>query len=264
MMISKTAVLALVLSLGGASFAQAQDAEELAKDLSNPVADLISVPFQLNYDDNIGPDDGGSRWTLNIQPVIPFSLNDDWNLISRTILPVVSTDGLPPGSGTHTGLADTVQSFFFSPKDTVGGGWIVGAGPAFLVPTSTDDRFGVGEWGAGVTGVVLRQSGPWTYGGLANHIWDVSGDTDISSTFMQPFMSYTTPEAWTFTLNSESTYDWESEEWSVPLNGVVTKVVQFGDQPVSFGGGIRYWADPAPNGPEGWGARFIMTFLFPA
>lgn len=253
----------ICLTILSAGPGKAQDAENLAKQLSNPVSDLISVPFQLNYDDDIGLDDSGSRWTLNVQPVIPFSLNDNWNLVSRTIVPFVAIDGIPSGSGSHTGLGDTVQSFFFSPKSPTANGWIWGAGPVFLLPTSTDDRFGAGKWGAGLTGVALRQSGPWTYGALANHIEDINGDTEISSTFLQPFLSYTTPSAWTFTVNTESTYDWETEEWAVPVNALVSKLVTIGDRPVSVGAGIRYWAEATDGGPEGLGARLAVTFLFP-
>ncbi|UWQ93220.1 hypothetical protein K3727_00845 [Rhodobacteraceae bacterium M382] len=114
--------------------------------------------------------------------------------------------------------------------------------------------------------MVLKQSGPWTYGGLANHLWDVgkgSGSTDISTTFVQPFLSYTTPDAWTFTLNSETTYDWIRKDTALPVNFVVTKLVNIGDQPVSIGAGVRYWADSTTNGPDGWGARLVLTFLFP-
>lgn len=237
---------------------------DLAQQLSNPVADLISVPIQLNYDENIGLEDDGSRWTMNIQPVVPVSISENWNVILRTILPVISTDGIPSGSGSKEGLGDTVQSFFFSPKAPTASGWIWGAGPVFLLPTSTDDRFGAGEWGVGLTGVALRQQGQWTYGGLANHIVDVGGsDVDINSTFLQPFLAFTTANAWTYTVNSESTYDWEAEEWSVPLNFTLAKLVRFGKQPVSIGAGVRYWAESSTNGPEDWGARFIMTFLFP-
>lgn len=263
-MISRSLTMVFTLStLCGPAFGQAASDAELAQQLSNPVADLISVPFQLNYDDNIGSDDDGSRWTLNIQPVVPISLNDDWNIISRTILPVVSTDGIPTGSSSQEGLGDTVQSIFFSPKQPSAGGWIWGAGPVFVLPTSTDDRFGAGEWGVGVTGVALKQQGPWTFGGLANHIVDVGGDVDINSTFVQPFVAYTTPTAWSYTLNTESTYDWEAEQWSVPVNFVVSKLTSFRNQPVSLGAGLRYWADSADTGPEGWGARLLVTFLFP-
>lgn len=111
--------------------------------------------------------------------------------------------------------------------------------------------------------MALRQRGPWTYGGLVNHLWDISGDTDISSTFLQPFLAYTTPDAWTFTLQTESTYDWESEQWSVPISGVVSKVIIIGNQPISIAGGIRYWADGPDGGPQEWGGRLVVTYLFP-
>jgi hypothetical protein len=243
-----------------------QDQAALALKLTNPVAALISVPFQLNYDQDIGPAEDGEKWTLNVQPVVPITLNDEWNVISRTILPVVYQDDIAPGAGSQFGLSDTVQSLFFSPKAPTADGWIWGVGPVFLLPTGTDDLLTADQWGAGPTFVVLKQEHGWTYGALGNHIWSFAGDddrSDVNATFLQPFLSYTTPTAWTYALNTESTYDWEADELSMPVNALVTKVTKVGGQLVSVGGGLRYWVDSPDNGPEGLGVRLVVTLLFP-
>ena len=252
-----------VLNIAGPALAD--DAQELAKKLSNPIASLISVPIQYNFDDNIGPVDDGHKHLINIQPVIPVSLNSDWNLISRTIVPIVAQDEIFPGAGDQFGLSDTVQSFFFSPKQPTNG-IIWGVGPVALLPTGTDKLLTTDQWGAGPTAVALTQQNGWTVGILANHIWSFAGDenrAEVNSTFLQPFISYTTPDTWTFSLNTESTYDWTAEQWSVPVNFVVSKLLKIGDQPISLGAGVRYWADSPDSGPDGWGARAVMTFLFP-
>lgn len=159
-------------------------AEALAKQLANPIASLISVPLQSNWDRNIGPLEAGRRYTLNVQPVIPVRLSTDWSLINRVILPIIDQSDVFPGAGSQFGFGDTVASFFLSPKQPTAGGWIWGAGPVALLPTGTDDLLGTGRWGLGPTGVALRQAGSWTYGALANHVWSLGGSSaraDVNS-----------------------------------------------------------------------------------
>jgi len=251
-------------------------AAELAKKLANPVASLISVPVQNNWDFGIGPADA-MRYTANIQPVIPFSLSDDWNLITRTIVPVIYAESPVKGGSDKSGLGDVVQSFFFSPKAPVGG-WILAAGPVALWPTATDRALGFGKWGAGPTALALQQKNGWTYGLLANYLWSYAdagrytassaGDASdgsggqVNATFLQPFVSYTTKTFTTFGLNTESTYDWSHSQWTVPINVMVSQLLKLGKQPVQFALGVKYYAEKPSGGPD-WGLRFAITFLFP-
>jgi len=233
--------------------------------LANPVAALISVPLQYNYDQNIGPNDKGSKSVLNIQPVWPFSLGEEWNLITRTIIPLIDQQDIPVEGESKSGLGDVVQSFFFSPKAPMAG-WIVAVGPVGLYPTASDDVLGGEKLGAGPTVLALKQQGPWTVGFLGNHIWSVAGQddrADISLSFVQPFVSYITKTKTTLGLNTESTYDWESEQWAVPVNATVSQLLKVGGQIMQVGVGARYWAESTDNGPEDWGARATLTFLFP-
>ena len=248
--------------------AEGESAEELAKQLVNPVASLISVPFQFNYDHNIGPEDEGHRVTTNFQPVVPIAISDDWNVISRTIAPITWQNEIFPGAGSQFGLGDVAASFFFSPNARGPGGLIWGVGPELYLPTATDDLLGGGKWAAGPTAVALLQEGHWTVGILANHLWSFAGDEarpDIDQTYAQPFVAYTTKDAWTFSLNTETTYNWEVEQdhWSVPINAQVSKLTHIGGQAVSFGAAARYWTVSPDSGPEGFGLRFVVAFLFP-
>lgn len=250
----------------GEAVAQVGSAEELAKKLANPISSLISIPFQFNYNSGIGPKEKGSQAYLNIQPVVPIPLDANWNLISRTILPIVSQHNVFPGAGSQFGTGDTTQSFFFSPSQSPGG-FTWGVGPVFGIPTASEELLGSGKMSVGPTAVALWQGSGWTVGILANHLWSVAGSlnrSEVDSTFLQPFVAYTTKDAWTFTLNSESTYNWEADAWTVPINGIVSKVVTIGKQPVSLFAGVRYYVtSPKDVGPTGWGARAGFTILLP-
>lgn len=242
----------------------ADDAAELAKKLANPISSLISLPLQSNFDWGAGPSGDGFQYKLNVQPVIPITLSDDWNLISRTIVPYIYQEDVT-GTTNQSGLGDITQSLFFSPSKPTAGGWIWGAGPVFLLPTATDDFLGTEKWGAGPTAVVLKQANGWTYGALVNHIWSFGGEDarqNVSLTYLQPFVSYTTRKQTTFLVNAESTYDWENTQWTVPVNVAVSQLVKIGGAPVQFQLGGRYYAEKAQNGPE-WGLRFGVTLLWP-
>lgn len=225
----------------------ADEAAELARKLSNPVAALISVPIQANYDENIGANDQGSVWRTNIQPVIPMSIGDDWNLISRTILPIIQQHDIPARGSGESGVGDVLQSFFFSLKQPTVSGLIWGIGPALLLDTASDAALGSEKWGIGPTGVMLKQEGARTYGILANHIESFAGEDgrpDISATYVRPFISYITPSKTTLGLNIEATYDWEAEQSSVPVNFTANQLLKMGGQffrsAVAFVTGLRH------------------------
>jgi hypothetical protein len=259
----------MIAALAASTAARAESEEELAKATQNPIAALISVPLQYNYDQNIGPQRTGTKNYINVQPVIPISISEEWNMISRTIVPLVTQSDITARSGTQSGVGDVTQSLFFSPKKPTDSGLIWGVGPVFLLPTASNDLLGGEKWGAGPTAVFLKQDSGWTYGMLANHLWSVAGTSnraDISATFLQPFLSYTTKSYMTFGVNTESTYSWKTNNttpWLVPVNLTVTQLLKVGQQRFTIQAGARYWADSPDSGPHGWGARVALTFLFP-
>jgi hypothetical protein len=264
--IAACAAFAGAAGLAGAQQGNADaDAAELAKKLQNPVASLVSVPIQNNWDTGIGEADA-KRYTLNVQPVIPVEVNPKWNVIIRTIMPYIDAESPAAGaSQSMRGLGDIVQSFFFSPKAPTDAGWIWGVGPALLYPTASNDALGSEKWGIGPTAVVLKQEHGWTYGVLGNHIWSFAGNSDrrsVNATFAQPFISFTTKTFTSFGLNTESTYDWTGRTWTVPINVSVTQLLKLGGQPMSFSLGLRGYAH-GPDAVPDWGVRFVFTLLFP-
>jgi hypothetical protein len=265
--------LALLLYIPVAVRAQAspekapdQDAQALARKLSNPVADLVSIPFQFNWDNGVGPDEA-TRFILNIQPVVPFSLGDKWTLIGRFIVPVVGQPPLTAGGAAAFGTGDIIMSAFLSPK---GGGITWGIGPVLGLPTVADPVLGSGKWSAGPTAVVLSQRGRWTVGGLVNHLWSFADATDqprsnVNQTLIQPFLAYATPGGVTFGLSSEATANWEAEsgeEWTVPILVQVSKITRLGPFPFQIGVSGGPYLERPSGGPE-WKLRMVFTVILP-
>jgi hypothetical protein len=256
-------LLAVALAAPAATAVTAQSDVDLAKAVLNPFTTTLQVPVELDYNQKSGPAADGRVWSLAVQPIIPFKFDADWSIISRTVLTGASQRE-SPDAGWQSDLGDTVQSFFLSPRRETRGGTYWGAGPVFLLPTGSG-ALGAKKWGLGPTAGLFHDTGPWTLGILANHVWSVagSGPAKVSSTFLQPALSYTTADAWSYTLQTESTYDWVARQWSVPLEASLAKLVNIGGQQVNLEAGTRYWVANPSGAPRGWGLSFTATLLLP-
>jgi hypothetical protein len=270
-------IFCLLIALPLADAAQQEpSAEDLAKKTQNPVADLISVPLQSNW--NFG---AGSRnktiYILNIQPVIPISISQEWNLIRRVIMPVINQPALFAGSNGATGLGDINPTFFLSPAKP--GELIWGFGPTMTLPTATDRDLGSGKWSIGPAGVVLTVHGPWVYGALLNNQWSVGGwgENAVNAMLLQWFVNYNLPDGWYLTTSPLVTANWKADRgrdvWTVPVGGGFGKLFRMGQVmplegspmaklPINTQLGAYGNVAKPEFGPE-WQLRFQIQFLFP-
>jgi hypothetical protein len=239
------------------------DEGSLARASQNPVASLISLPLQNNF--LFQEHTGDLIYNLNVQPVVPFNLNEDWNLITRTIIPSFALDNAPAGFDS-AGLGDLNTSLFFSPAKS--GRLIWGAGPVLSFPTATEDLFGTGKWSAGPAVVALTMRGPWVFGALANNAWSYAGDSDrrsVNAFLVQPFVNYNLSQGWFLVSAPVMTADWNApsdQRWTVPLGAGVGRVFPIGRQPVNMSLQAFYNVEHPTGGPE-WSLRFNLQLLFP-
>jgi hypothetical protein len=281
-LIALSSLLFLLADLSTQAAAQQQtsqqgaDQEDLAKQTQNPVADLISVPLQNNF--NFGT--GSKNRTVyvgNIQPVIPIKLSDEWNLITRTILPIINQPSLFPGMGSATGLGDLNPTLFFSPAKP--GALIWGLGPTFTLPTATDSLIGSGKLSLGPAAVALTMQGNWVVGALMNNQWSVAGwgSGHVNQMLIQPFINYNLPRGWYFASAPIMTANWAAAKagdvWTVPLGGGVGKLFRLGDIIPLKGDAIaklpintqlQFFGNVAkPEFGSDWQLRFQVQLLFP-
>lgn len=243
------------------SGAAAQDQADLAKKTQNPVGDLISVPFQNNFNGGFGPDEE-LFFNLNIQPVYPLGLSENWNLINRAIIPILDF----PGPINDYGLGDIQYQGYLSPANP--GKFIWGVGGAINFPTATGESLGAEKWSAGPGVVGLVSTGPWVVGGVLNNIWSFAGDEDraeVNQMLLQPFINYNFSSGVYFTTGPIITANWEADSadrWTLPLGGGLGKILRFGSLPVNSQAAFYYNVEHPEVGPE-WQARVQLQLLFP-
>ncbi len=258
------ALLILMLVIARVGHGQEKSDEDLAKATQNPLASMISLPFQNNTNFGIGPDDDTQN-ILNIQPVWPFSLSEDWNFITRTIIPVISQPGVAPGESRTNGLGDVTFTGWVSPKNS--GKWIWGVGGALVLPTATDDALGNDKWSVGPSVVVLTMPGKWVIGSLISNVWSVggSGDQDVNFFTWQYFINYNMDNGWYLTSAPIITANWEADSnntWTVPFGGGVGKIFRIGKQPLNAQVSAYYNVEKPASGAD-WQLRLQLQMLFP-
>jgi hypothetical protein len=259
-------IVGLTISAGNAAEPTSESGtERLAKETQNPIANLISVPFQNNFNFGIGPNDA-TQWVLNVQPVIPISLNKDWNLITRTIMPIINQPSPASGIPSAFGLGDITPSVFLSPANS--GKLIWGVGPTMTFPTATASVLGNGKWDAGPALVLLTMPGHWVIGALANNQWSFAGwgTNNVNSLLIQPFINYNFPDGWYVSSSPIITANWAAasrNRWTVPIGGGVGKIVKFGKLPVNFQLQAFDNVVTPQRGGADWQLRFQVQFLFP-
>ena len=259
---------ALAAALAATGPAQAEmSAEELAKLAQNPVGNLISVPFQNNTNFNVGPL-SGTQNVLNIQPVIPISVNSEWNIITRTILPVIWQPALSPTTDSTSGVGDIVLTAFLSPAQPKGLIW--GAGPVLQIPTNSSAELGNKNWGLGPSFVMLEleHGSPWVYGVLANNIWSLSSNKQggsYNNGLIQPFVNYNFAGGFYLVSGPIVTVNWKAasgQQWTVPLGGGIGKIFHLGKLPVNTSLQAYYNVVNPDNGAD-WQLRAQVQFMFP-
>lgn len=242
--------------------APANEAAELAKKLANPIASLISVPFQNNTFYGIGPLKGTQN-IMNFQPVVPFKINESLNLITRYIIPIVTQYNITSEGASQSGLGDATVSAFLSPSKTPNGlTW--GAGPAFLVPIATSQYLGTSKFGIGPTAVILKQANGFTYGALVNQIWSIAGQSDrpdVSQLFMQPFFTYNWKSGAGIGAVGTITQNWETKIFASSVAIPLTGITKFGKQIVQLAVGPQIPISGPNRGDFGWRAQ--LTLIFP-
>jgi hypothetical protein len=235
---------------------------KIAKQLANPIASLISAPFQYNYSRGVGKNQAGSEQTLLFQPVVPFDLGGGDAFILRPII-TGAREANVNGFSAY-GVANVTIESFYAPN--TGSSWIWGVGPYAVSPSGNSGYFGSQQTGAGVTGVVLNRDGPWTYGLLAYQSWSVGGNPTFgtqNNLYGQPFLAYTNKDAWTFTLETQAQYNYDAHRTTNPMYLGISKLEVFDKLPVQFSAGPTYYLSNTPGGPSGWGGRAVITFVFP-
>jgi hypothetical protein len=242
-------------AMGGASL------EELAKQLQNPLADLVSVPFQNNFNGG-GAAGLGASYNLNFQPVIPVELTASWNLILRPIVPYYSLV-LPDGERS-TGLGEIVLETFFSPS--AASSFIWGIGPAFSFPTATNDAVATGCFAAGPVIAAVFMEGPWVVGALLTQLdaFARMGSAHLDTTSLQVFLNYNLPQAWSIGTAPTFFVNWNQvgQQWTVPVGASIAKTISIAKQPISLS--FSYYANVVhPEGGSPWLTRFVVTFMFP-
>jgi hypothetical protein len=267
--ISRTRHVSLLATLGmlcvSGTMTLGQESTSIAKQAQNPIANLISVPLENDFDPQTGYKNEDS-YVLEMKPVVPFRLSNDWNLITRTVIPIIQVPDLTPNVSGVSGLGDVELSLFFSPAKA--GPIIWGAGPAISIPTATQDILGTKKLSVGPAVVVLRSQGHWLFGTLIQNLFSVAGPSerpDVNQMLIQPFVNYNLRHGWYLTSSPIITANWEAtpaNTWTVPVGGGVGKIVHFGKLPVSVY--TQFFRNTSfPESTSHWSARFEMTFLFP-